>query len=252
MNRYINSNFNRWQNIKWNIKDALVVLLLSFIITAALQIILTYVISCKYMNKDIYLTYETFIKISTEFWYIVGLIMVLDSLFFIAFPIFWVRIKHYGDLSILGLNFNNWIKNFVIGAGYGIVFAGIFTIPHLQERFNYGYDPTKFDIYVYWFIVTKMFVLGPVGEELLFTGFIFPALAKRIGSVLSAIIVSTVFVVCYHPQIWFQFFSMLIVFLMKIIGIWLFLKKKTLIAPIGFHIGYNIIAFIGEVIRSSG
>jgi len=82
-------------------------------------------------------------------------------------------------------------------------------------------------------------VLPPIAEEMLFRGFLYRGLAKRLPKILSALITSGLFALLH-----FQWNVSLDVFVLSLVLIALYEKTKNLWVCVGLHAIKNGIAFL--------
>lgn len=83
-------------------------------------------------------------------------------------------------------------------------------------------------------------VLIPIVEEIIFRGFLYFPLYRKIGRKASLLLVSYFFLHAHFIVLLQSIFGSLVVFGKGFFLTWLYDKKKTLIYPIGFHILFNI------------
>ncbi len=81
-------------------------------------------------------------------------------------------------------------------------------------------------------------ILAPIGEEILFRGFMFHGLVKYVHPITSAVLSSLLFAFVHGYQSAF-----LIYFIMGMSVCWLTWKYESIVPAIGLHILNNIIAF---------
>jgi hypothetical protein len=82
-------------------------------------------------------------------------------------------------------------------------------------------------------------VLIPVIEEIIFRGFLYFPLYRKVGRNASLLLVSYLFLHAHFSVLFQGILGSLIVFGKGFFLTWLYDKKKTLIYPIGFHILFN-------------
>ena len=83
-------------------------------------------------------------------------------------------------------------------------------------------------------------VLIPIVEEIIFRGFLYFPLYRKVGRNASLFLVSYFFLHAHFIVLFQSIFGSLIIFGKSFFLTWLYDKKKTLIYPIGFHIFFNI------------
>jgi len=179
------------------------------------------------------------------------IILLLYSSTSLILPIVWIKSIRRVSLSAIGLKRVDWIKNFAIGTVVGFLFyfiwAFIAYILHTILTMPAVTDNTRLLSYFYWpgFIATV--IIAPIGESVWVIGLIFHALLKKMDIHLASVITSLIFVLMHIGRVEQSYFGVLILFgyfTNIYIQIWLYRKRESLFAPIGFHMVYNIIGFL--------
>jgi len=170
----------------------------------------------------------------------------------------WLLLWWKGDnpLKALGVHPNRQrLKELLLGMAFMAVIAVInFTwqayLKQVSYQINPDYQFLDFLRGFYWIVQAVLL------EELVFRGVLLYLLIKRIG-VVNACLASSVIFGIYH---WFSYdvfgsriILMLYIFLVTGCGGWMFAfafaKTKSLFAPIGLHLGWNLVT---AIVFSSG
>lgn len=172
----------------------------------------------------------------------------------VTLVIFVVTVTYKQSLKSLGLSFKNWLKNVAVGiVGYisllPILFLIVFAAFTLARRLNYQ-PPVQpvFDLFLIEqrkvIIILSMIlvgVLGPVGEEIFFRGFLYKAIRNRFGVRCGLILSAAIFAGLHNNLI--GFFPIMA---LAILLAYLYEKSGSLIPSITAHIIHNsfIILFV--------
>ncbi len=245
---------DRMLNVKWKVNDVIIVfalyLGLSLIVIIFIFAPLFYLLTKDIVNSYASITSQELKNIFNNYWYLYGVLNIIGQLALIILPIMWIMKKKYGTLSSLGLKTHDWVKNFLIGFAFGLGYRIIVSFPAIMWTLvgkpMYA-NPAQADFYLNWLMVPSDVIIGPIGESIFITGFTFPAFAKKFGIKIGAVISAIIFVVCHFTslvQVQINIFSILPFFLIELIVIWLYLKRKSLFSPIGFHMAYNFLFLI--------
>jgi membrane protease YdiL (CAAX protease family) len=162
-----------------------------------------------------------------------------------------VRRKNENPLAVLGLRpSRERFKEFLLGAVYMAALAGLnFTwqarLKQVSYEVNPDYEILDFFGGSYWIVRAVLL------EEFVFRGVLLYLLITRIGTVRACLVSSAVFGM-YH---WFSYevfgsrvVLMVYVFLVTGCGGWMFAfafaKTRSLYAPVGLHLGWNLVSAI--------
>mgnify|MGYP005995440469 CR=1 FL=1 len=176
----------------------------------------------------------------------------------VVFLISWFLLHRLSDesINVLGLTpTRKRLKEFAIGMLFMafiamINFVGQAYFKGISYQLNPDYDFLTFLGGTFWIIKAVVF------EELVFRGALLYLLMTRIGIVKGCLVSSIAFGI-YH---WFSYdifgerlVLMVYIFLVTGCGGWMFAyafaKTKSLLAPIGLHLGWN---FITAIVFSAG
>lgn len=242
---------DRILNIKWKVSDVIIVYALLLLTFTTIIVSILFPIMKDFVNLPIETMPQNLIDLFTKYWYLFGIIGIIEQLLFIFVPVLWIKIRKYGTIASLGLKHNSWIKHFIIGFTFGLGFRFIVLLPRLvltgdligQSRIV---ESTYVNTHSLLLLFITVVILGPIGESVLFTGFTFPAFAKKIGVKFGAIITALLFVIG-HLFIFYErinFVALVWFFLMEIVVVCLYWKRKSLFSPIGFHMAYNFLFMV--------
>jgi membrane protease YdiL (CAAX protease family) len=153
--------------------------------------------------------------------------------------------KHGGSLASLGFTMPHERTAYLLAAvalGVSIGFTALYSTvvsalgveilqpPDIDDSFLAGGGNVVFSALV-------LAVLGPLGEEVFFRGFLFGALAQRMR-VASAILVSAAVFALLHMEV-----GVLIpIFVTGLLLTWLYAKTGSLLPALLAHIGQNLLA----------
>ena len=170
-----------------------------------------------------------------------NMILITIITFIVFFIIFYLLYKKYkinytNKLSIKNILFL-LILGFCLNITYNITMSNINNI----YNFTNSYDSINIDLFTY-IICTG--ILGPILEEFLFRGIIYNKL-KKFNKNMTAIILTGLIFSLFHSNI----IQILYTFCLNFILIYVYIKFKSLKAPIIVHIASNIInIFICQLI----
>ena len=170
---------------------------------------------------------------------------------FLGFSVGWVAIRYRQGLGALGLRSSRGLRDLAVGAWFGAalfmvtigLLAGIIALwtalaggpPPPIEQPILPPDPAPVHVVLGMFAVV---VAAPLGEEVLFRGFLFGSLRGRVGFVAAAAISAGAFAL-FHV-------TPLLVVVMVFVGFalaWLYEWRGSVIAPIGAHAMFNVIGY---------
>lgn len=171
---------------------------------------------------------------------------------FLGFSLAWVAIRHRQGVAALGLRSSRGTRDLAVGAWFG---AGLFALvafvvlpavvalwtvlagdpPAPIEQPILPPDPAPLHVVLGMFAAI---VAAPLGEEVLFRGFLFGSLRGRVGFAAAAAISAAAFAL-FHV-------TPLLVVVMLFVGFalaWLYERRGSVIAPIGAHAMFNVIGY---------
>jgi membrane protease YdiL (CAAX protease family) len=93
-------------------------------------------------------------------------------------------------------------------------------------------------------------LLAPIFEETIFRGYIYPAVARRLGIAASIAITGTLFGLLHAPQLWGGWAQIALLILVGVIFTYARAKTGTVVASYLLHLSYNSFLFFGFVIGS--
>jgi uncharacterized protein len=88
-------------------------------------------------------------------------------------------------------------------------------------------------------------LLAPIFEETIFRGYIYPAVARRLGIAASVAITGTLFGLLHAPQLWGGWVQIVLLILVGIIFSYARAKTGTVVASYLLHLSYNSSLFFG-------
>ena len=167
--------------------------------------------------------------------------------------VFWVRVVHSTPLAVLGLP-RQPLRDVVTGflAGIGLYVAGLVVgvVVALIAHAILGHEPHLPDqvpgsVTGIWLALTGPAVIlaAPFGEELLFRGFLYRALRRRLGT-WSAVAASAAFFAMGHVQGWSFFYLVPPLFTVGAGLAIVYERRNSLLASMTAHGTFNLIGFI--------
>jgi membrane protease YdiL (CAAX protease family) len=148
----------------------------------------------------------------------------------------------------------NWPKNWVtyVGAGLALqvcllLLASALPMPKhapIDEFFRTARDA--------WIVSLFGVLFAPVFEEVYFRGFLYPALARRLGPAVSIVITSLLFAAIHGPQLSEAWGPVLVIFLVGIALTTVRAVKKSVAATVLMHMAYNGTIFIAAYVSTDG
>lgn len=230
--------------VPWRVGDLVRPLLVTFILVLGTNLLLRFVDFEAYFLASPYQSLIAF-----------GLFFV-QEVFFLA-PIFFF-LRSY-PISIETLGFRKvrfWKTVGLVLKGFGMLFIfGLFMfvvigqkeIPGFSQQESYfplfGFH-TNFDVYIAFIVLV---LLAPLIEEVAFRGFILQSTIQqwgyRIGNIFTAVLFAAIHL---------QFGSFFLLIIPSLILNWIFLKSRSLIPSLAFHILNNLLAFIVQWLYFTG
>lgn len=117
--------------------------------------------------------------------------------------------------------------------------------PAVPSQFE-GYISNRISLIVLMIFVT---ILGPIWEELLFRGFLFPLLAKSVGPWLGIVLSAIPFALLHGGQNAWSWQYVLLIFIAGCVFGYARYKTGSTAAAAIVHAGYNILYFVGFLIQ---
>jgi membrane protease YdiL (CAAX protease family) len=96
-----------------------------------------------------------------------------------------------------------------------------------------------------------IFIAPPV-EELLFRGFLYPALARPLGSLLSVALTGGLFALIHSPQLAHAWIPLLLLFAVGVILTVVRAKTKSVATTVLIHMSYNTTLFVLVYVGTDG
>lgn len=187
-----------------------------------------------------------------------GLFLLQDAAFLI--PLYFIIWRRYRlkavDFGIKHIGF--WQTLVWILKAYGLVmifnflyvlvayYSGFDEAPGFgrQEPFIPLFGESTFDLAVAIFVLV---IAAPIIEELIFRSFILQTFLARFKPWIASSLTALIFAVIH-----FDFQSVAIIFVLGLILNWIFIRSRSIIPCIGFHMVNNSIAFLVEFLVSKG
>src|SRR3990172_10139101 len=229
---------NAFPDVVWTIKDVIVVLSCIF---------LAIVLFCLSI-------FSLFGANETTFNFASYVFLIL----LIVVPMFWIK-KRYGlNKEVLGLKKNNLssLKIGVIGGVIAILYHLLMRVAIIEHLVT----PPVIKISYIKFILAPIsingfptIILAPVAEEIMFRGFIYGYLRKKLGIILGIIMQAVCFAILHLSFSFSQanaFIILLNTLSIGLIGGMLYEKTGTLYPAIICHVFINYFAFINNVTLS--
>lgn len=167
-------------------------------------------------------------------------VLLLYGLLFATIWAVGIR-RHGADWSALGFRTVDFrslgallglVAAVVMGAN--IVVRSFFHLPRTQDLFAFGHHPRQILL-----MVGLVLVAAPLGEEILFRGFLLQGLAQRWGFWPAAVATSAVFALAHlWPYLYVP------VFIMGLAFAWLFWRTGSLWASIAAHATMNLTSLV--------
>ena len=103
-----------------------------------------------------------------------------------------------------------------------------------------------------WILSAFGVLFAPLFEELLFRGFLYPALARRLGMVPSIGVTALAFASIHASQLKYSWGPVLVIFLVGVTLTTVRAVKKSVAATVLMHMAYNGTIFLGAYIATDG
>jgi membrane protease YdiL (CAAX protease family) len=181
---------------------------------------------------------------------------LLDTLVLLAATLLWLRsrgrgafrraVRLPGPLPPAALSLG---LGLAVGVGWPFVDSALAALvesiagplPAVQEHFAELFrDPTLRVL-----LAVDAILVTPIAEELLFRGVLFQGVRRRWGTWAAAIVSSAVFAAAHlEPTALGSAFVMLSTFMFGLAMVWLFLRRRTLLAPIAAHVASNALGTV--------
>lgn len=247
---------NLIEKTKWGLADMAIVYLLLFSFLSIAAIILLFPIIQAFLN----LHPESFMRISndllTTHWLRYGLYGIVEQLMFSVIPIVWVTARKRGNLKLTWFASGKLSQDFLVGILIGLLIRCLAYLPRLLYNGTSSYERFLINMTLdvgakfMWLEFIRTVIIGPIGETILFIGFTFPILSKKLHTRIGACLTALIFAVshCFGLQE-FNAAVMMWLFVIGIVSIVLFKKRRSIIAPIGFHAAYNLFFIVFFVVE---
>ena len=229
-------------SVNWTVREALAVFLLGWVgIPVALVLLLQYFSG---LSPQI----ESFLRDLSEEKVTASFVLVLTNAVSALGLILYFLKKHGRSLSSLGLRNFNWLRAAGwIGAGL-IGFRIVVALAYLAaDKLITSFDPlqeqsnefTQSGSEYYWISFAALVIIPPLIEELVFRGYLFPALAKRWGVAAGAVLSSLLFGLAH-----FQLNVTIYTLILGVLLCMMYYRLGSLWPGIFFHAINNYLAFV--------
>lgn len=226
--------------VTWGIPDVIRISLVILFISYLVGIIEAFIIKVLHINLN------------------VNLHIIIITFFIDAFAclvlLYFVIVKHKKTLASLGLKFSSFFKNVLAGiTAYIFIVPSLLVILILSIRLlNFlGYSPPAQPVLeafmeekrsnVLLFLTIFVSVFGPIVEEMFFRGFVYPAIKKRLGVLVAALLSAAIFSLLHSNIVGF-----LPIMTLGVLLAYLYETTGSLVSSITVHIIHNsiIVSFI--------
>ena len=172
------------------------------------------------------------------------LITVVSNLLYVllVFIFFLVRKKSFfREIGVAKLSLRTVVASLSIGAALNILVSLVMNYIPFPEKWWDAYIESSSSLSedVTALTVFLAVVAAPIAEEILFRGLIFTRMARGSNLYIAAFISSLVFGVMHGTIIWTIY-----TFVVGVVLVWLFVKTRSLIAPILAHFAFNGVSFL--------
>jgi uncharacterized protein len=144
----------------------------------------------------------------------------------------------------------NWTTYLLAGIGLELCllpFAVLLPMPKhlpLDEFFKTARDAYILSVFGIFF--------APLFEELLFRGFLYPVLARRLGMPFSIVLTSILFAAIHASQLRYNWAPVLVIFLVGLALTTMRALKKSVARTVLMHMAYNATIFVVAFIATDG
>jgi membrane protease YdiL (CAAX protease family) len=239
------------ENTEWRIFDAAIVYVLIFCFLFIFAAIFLHPMIQDFLRLPISLFERNYNDLFAEHWLRYGVFGIVEQLIFIIVPVLWVRIRNYNRLRATWFASNKLSQDFLIGFLLGLTVRLFVSLPSLLYDGTSLYGQFLISMLkliggkFVWLEFLRTVIMGPIGESILFVGFTFPVLAKKLGVRLGACATAVVFSILHLTTfLGANLAGILWSFLIGIIAITLYWKRRSIIAPLGFHLAHNLMLMV--------
>lgn len=241
------SQFSPDENPVWSGWDVLFIAVVTVFVVMVIVPTIAVFLAEKFLYHNLPLrevVQKPWLGLTTEF---VGYVLVL--IFMVMFVEGRYRIPFFRAIRW------NWpSSNWLIFAGVGIVLLIVVQVlghflPMPKEVPFDKFFATMRDAYL-----TSIFAIsfGPFMEEIIFRGFLYPVLARRIGIVASIIITGTLFGLIHSLQLSFAWGPVLLIILVGIVLTIIRAISKSVGASLTVHVAYNFMLTALTYVQTGG
>lgn len=172
------------------------------------------------------------------------LITAVSNLLYVllVFLFFLVRKKSFfREIGVAKLSLRTVVASLSIGAALNILVSFVMNFIPFPEKWWDAYVESSSSLSedVTALTVFLAVVAAPIAEEILFRGLIFTRMARGSNLYIAAFISSLVFGVVHGTIIWTIY-----TFVVGVVLVWLFVKTRSLVAPMLVHFAFNGVSFL--------
>ena len=160
----------------------------------------------------------------------------------LVFLFFTIRKKSFfRETGIAKLNLRTVVASLSIGAALNILVSFVMNYIPFPEKWWDAYIESSSSLSEDVTVLTVFLavVAAPIAEEILFRGLLFTRMARGSNLYIAAIISSIVFGIMHGTMIWAIY-----TFVVGAVLVWLFVKTRSLTAPILAHFAFNGVSFL--------
>jgi uncharacterized protein len=177
---------------------------------------------------------------------------LIDASIFTLLPIYIVSRYYDSDPSEIGITFDSYKKNLLIGVAFGLLLWGVISIFDAGIKSIWGEGPknqyaqmlaTSDNPVSFLVVLITLIILGPLSEEVYTRGFAYTILKKRYGRSIGLILSSLLF-----TGLHFNIRNAIQIFIASACLTFLFERTKSLLPVITAHAVINVCSvYIGKL-----
>lgn len=104
---------------------------------------------------------------------------------------------------------------------------------------------------VLWMMAVGV-LIAPLAEEIIFRGYIYPALARRMGVSAGVLGTGVLFGLLHAQQLWGGWAQIALLVIVGIVFTYVRARTGSVVAPFLLHLGYNVILFLAFFFATGG
>jgi len=154
-----------------------------------------------------------------------------------------VRIYERGQLSALGLGWSgSSSREFLLGAASGVSAAGlVMLLPVAAGAASFERVPASEHLWASLAFVSFVLLFGAFGEEMLFHGYAFQLLIRRLGAFATILPAAVIFGLAHMGNPGANWLGIGNTMLWGVLFGYAYLRTGALWLPIGLHFGWNVV-----------